>query len=54
MGLLYSSSQEIEVDGRHYKQNTTNAGQGFLHVHLLRAMDLPEGKNGLLETFSKW
>ncbi|XP_078376852.1 uncharacterized protein LOC144660155 isoform X2 [Oculina patagonica] len=53
VGLLYSSSQEIEVDGRHYKQNTTNTGQGFLHVHLLRAMDLPGGKHGLPETFSK-
>ncbi|KAJ7389872.1 Peptide-N(4)-(N-acetyl-beta- glucosaminyl)asparagine amidase [Desmophyllum pertusum] len=37
VGLLYSSSQENEVDSRHYKQNTTNTGQGFLHIHLLRA-----------------
>ncbi|PFX30484.1 uncharacterized protein LOC111323498 isoform X2 [Stylophora pistillata] len=53
VGLLYSSSQEIEVDSRHYKQNTTNTGQGFLHVHLLRGMDLPSGKKDVQETFSK-
>lgn len=55
MGLLYSSSQEIEVDARHYKQNTSNqSSQGFLHVHLFRGRDLPQGKQGSTETFSKW
>ena len=55
VGLLYSSSQEIEVDARHYKQNTSNqSSQGFLHIHLFRGRDLPQGKQGSTETFSKW
>ena len=55
VGLLYSSSQEIEVDARHYKQNTSNqSSQGFLHIHLFRGRDLPQGKPGSTETFSKW
>ncbi|XP_068716310.1 uro-adherence factor A-like isoform X1 [Montipora foliosa] len=54
VGLMYSSSQEIEVDVRHYKENTSqHSGRGFLHIHLYRGRDLPQAKNSLPETFTK-
>ena len=54
LGLMYSNSQEIKVDKRHIRDNDICPGKGFLHVHVVKSVDLKANKIGPTEAYCKW
>ncbi len=54
LGLMFSNSQETTVDRRHYRSHSNSPGRGFLHINIVRGINITRTKDGLPEPQVKW